>query len=269
MADDERAEVSAPQKPYDGVAEAKRLLRTVRGATLATVTSGGDPFASLVSLATSMDGSPLLLVSRLAAHTGHLVADPRCSLLLSPGGRGDPLAHPRLTIMGEACRLEGDERTTARDRFLARHPKAGLYVDFPDFSFWRVALRSGHLNGGFARAASLTALEMLTGLAECESLVAAERGAREHMNDHHRDALALYATTLAGGEAGDWRATGLDPEGIDLACGDRAVRVGFPHRVTTPAALRAMLSSLAAEARTGLDRGPNGAAADPASSRGD
>ena len=96
-----------------------------------------------------------MVMSQLSAHTRHLQADPRCSLLLPEGGKGDPLAHPRLTLVGRAVQATADERPAWRTRYLARHPKAELYVDFADFSFWRVDVAAAHLNGGFARAATL------------------------------------------------------------------------------------------------------------------
>src|SRR5580692_10527878 len=88
---------------YNALAQAKELLRLVRAGALATLVPGNAfPFASLVNVATTPDGSPILLLSRLAAHTRHLDADPRLSLLLVQTGAGDPLAHPRVTIMGRA-----------------------------------------------------------------------------------------------------------------------------------------------------------------------
>ena len=108
---------------------------------------------SLVNVATAPDGSPILLLSRLAAHTRHLASDPRLSLLLAQTGGGDPLAHPRVTIMGRgACIVEPDFRAALKARFLARHPESALYADFGDFAFWRVAMEQAHFNGGFARA---------------------------------------------------------------------------------------------------------------------
>src|SRR6202012_5176881 len=96
---------------YDSVGEAKRLLRGIRVGALATIGADGTPLARLVSVATLADGSPLLLLSRLAGHTVHLEAEPRCSLLLAQGGKGDPLAHPRLSVIGTAQRIEaGDAR---------------------------------------------------------------------------------------------------------------------------------------------------------------
>jgi putative heme iron utilization protein len=236
---------------FDPIGDSKYLLRTTRAGTLATVNAAGDPFASLISLATDPAGAPLFLVSQLSAHTRHLDKDPRCSLLLAVTGSGDPLAHPRLTLTGRAEKIvEPAARAEVRRRFLARHPQAELYVDFADFSFWRVALEQAHLNGGFAKAARFPAERLLSQVDDAADLVEAESGALAHMNADHADALALYATALAGQPAGAWVATGLDPDGIDLACGDRTSRVTFPARVTGPGALRKVLVDLATQART-------------------
>ena len=232
---------------FDASALAQSLLRTTRAGALATLEAATDgPFASLVSVATDMDGSPLLLVSRLAGHTTNLDRDPRASLLLAAGGKGDPLAHPRLTLIGRVV-VTDEER--ARRRFLARHPKAALYADFPDFTFRRLVVEAGHLNGGFARAAQLSPAEVRTDLSGAEPLVAAEQGAVEHMNADHREALALYATVIASARPGEWRTTGVDPDGMDLAAGDLTARLTFPERVGDAAALRRVLVRLADDAR--------------------
>jgi hypothetical protein len=237
-----------PQPEFDGTALAKHLLRTVRAGALATLDGeSGFPFASLVTVATDPVGSPLLLMSRLAAHTGNLDRDPRASILLAQGGKGDPLAHPRLTVTGRVTRTE-EPRVPAR--FLARHPKAKLYAGFADFAFWRMEMTGAHLNGGFARAMTLSADEIRTDVSGAEDLLAAEEGAVAHMNEDHRDALALYATRLAGAPDADWRATGLDPEGIDLAAGDLSARAAFDRRVTTGADLRKVLIEMAQHARS-------------------
>lgn len=232
---------------FDAAGLARTLLRTVRSGALATLDRAtGAPFASLVTVATDADGSPLLLLSRLSAHTGNLDADPRASLLLSPPGKGDPLAHPRLTVSGTVA---GSAEPRTRRRFLARHPKAQLYADFPDFGFRRLAVESAHLNGGFARAAALTGAELLTRVEDAAGLLDAEEDAVAHMNEDHAEALALYATRLAGAPEGRWRTTGLDPDGIDLACGDLTARVDFPARIVDSPGMRAALVDLAAAAR--------------------
>src|SRR3954452_8878473 len=166
------SDAARPQPDFDAVGIANGLLRTIRAGALATIDrERGFPFASLVTVATDWDGSPLLLLSRLSGHTLNLEADPRASLLLAEAGKGDPLAHPRLTIIGRAERAA---EARIRQRFLNRHPKAKLYDDFADFSFWRVAVAGAHLNGGFARAASLTAEGLTTDLAGAETLLEAE-----------------------------------------------------------------------------------------------
>lgn len=250
MAETERpqaAPLPAAAAPFDAIGLAKELLRATRVGALATLDrADGSPFASLVTVATDLDGAPLMLLSRLSAHTLNLEAEPRCSLLLSPGGKGDPLAHPRLTVAGRAGRTH---EPRARARFLARHPKAALYADFPDFAFFRLEPAAGHLNGGFAKAATLTAEELLTPLAGFEALAESEAGAVAHMNEDHADALALYAAHFAGAGPGPWRLTGLDPEGLDLAAGDRTARVAFPQPLAEPGALRPVLVRMAAEAR--------------------
>ncbi|MDP4022124.1 DUF2470 domain-containing protein [Methylobacterium sp. NEAU 140] len=233
----------AAEAPFDAVGLARDLLRATRAGALATLDAQGTPFASLVTVATDADGTPLMLLSRLSAHTRNLLADPRCSLLLARTGKGDPLAHPRLTVAGRAAQTA---EPRARERFLARHPKAALYADFPDFGFFALAPEAGHLNGGFAKAATLTRDELLLDLAGAEAVVAGERGAVEHMNADHADALALYAR-----DAGErsWRLTGLDPEGMDLIAGERTARVTYPEPVSDMGGLRRALVAMAARAR--------------------
>jgi len=227
---------------FDPIAGSRLLLRRVRPATLATLTTTGAPFASLTTLATDVDGAPILLLSQLSQHTRFLEQDSRCSLLLGQGGRGDPLAHPRLTLVARAART-ADLRV--RERFLRRNPKATLYADFPDFSFWRAEIEDAHLNGGFARAADL----LLADLTGAEALLAAEGDILAHMNADHAEALALYAEKLAGAGAGPWRASGIDPEGLDLIAGDATARVPFPAPVRSPDEARAALVELARLAR--------------------
>lgn len=255
MTDDAKDESAAQgQFPlpegYDAVGEAKRLLRGIRAGALATLAQDGFPFASLINVATDFDGSPLFLMSGLSAHTRHIDADSRVSILLAQTGKGDPLAHPRLTVTGRAAKI-GDETERARikARFLARHPKSALYADFGDFSFWRLDIVRAHLNGGFARAATFEAAQIVTSLADASKLLAAESSAIEHMNADHAEALRLYAVRLCKEPDGRWRATGLDPEGMDLMCGNLFARLAFPGRVTDETSLRRTLEELGAAAR--------------------
>lgn len=235
---------AAPE--FDAAGLARRLLRATRSGALATNDPSGFPLATLVNVATDADGAPLLLVSGLSLHTRNLEADGRAALLLADTGKGDPLAHPRLTLVG-TCRKTDDPRV--RRRFLARHPKSQLYVELPDFTFWRMEIAGVHLNGGFARAAKLGPADVLSDLTGADDLIAAEEGAVAHMNEDHLEAIGLYATKLLGAREGAWKITGLDPDGADLALGDATLRLPFPMRVTTAGALRQALVDLAKKAR--------------------
>ena len=249
---DRLPEGARPPADFDPQALAKSLLRATRAGTLGTLDRNtGYPFTSLTNVATDIDGSPLILTSRLSTHTANLEQDGRASMLLAETAKGDPLAHPRLTVLGTFAQIERDgaDHTRVRRRFLARHPKSELYVDFGDFSFWRMAVASAHLNGGFARAADLIAAEVLTDLAGADDLIAAEVGAVEHMNSEHAEAIRLYATKLLGFDDGPWRISSMDPDGADLMAGDRSARLAFPQRVTSAAALRQVLVELGKKAR--------------------
>lgn len=236
-------------RPVDDAARAaaKRLVRLARFAALATAAPGdGWPSASRVALATEIDGCPVFLVSTLSAHTAALDADPRCSLLVGEPGKGDPLAHPRLTLYARAERLAREADADARRRYLARHPKAALYADFGDFAFFRARPVRADFNGGFGKACEMAA-EDLAPRVDWSTLAAGEASAVAHMNADHPDAVAHYAR-LAGGGPGRWTLTGIDPEGADLACGDEVRRLEFMTPVRDASGLRAALVALARRA---------------------
>src|SRR5262245_6687558 len=237
---------------FDPKALAKSLLRARRAGTLGTIDRNtGHPFASLVTVATDVDGAPVILTSRLSTHTANLEQDARASVLLAETGKGDPLAHPRLTVLGAFARIEPGSADDARvrRRFIARHPKSELYAGFGDFAFWRMKVASAHLNGGFARAAHLTAADVMTELSRADEVIAAEEGAVAHMNEDHTEATLLYATKLLGEEDGPWRISGIDPDGVDLTAGDRTARLPFRARVTGAGPMRMALVEFAKEAR--------------------
>ena len=228
-------------------AAARRLMRSPRTAALATsMAEGGWPYASLVLAAADHDGTPVLLLSRLAEHTRNLEADARASLLFDAvDGLERPLTGARATVLGRA------ERTVEprlRARFLARHPDAAGYADFGDFSFFRLKVESAHLVAGFGRIHWVERADVIydgewAGLAEREADIVA------HMNGEHADAVQLYAAKLCGREGGGWRMTGCDPEGFDLARGADTLRLDFERPAADAEAARAELVRLVGRAR--------------------
>ncbi|MBS0234693.1 MAG: HugZ family protein [Proteobacteria bacterium] len=235
-------------QPVDDEAKrlGKTLVRSARYGSLATLDPlDGSPSVSRVSLATAMNGAPIFLMSQLSSHCKNLITDARCSLLVGEPGKGDPLAHPRMTLIGTAVRIpEGSERTFMRSRYLRRHPKAALYVDFPDFSFWRFEISRASLNGGFGKAYAVTARDLTTSLEGVEQLAEIEEGAVAHMNADHVAAIEKYAAMIGEKETG-WRLATLDPEGLDLTVGDRIARLWFDRPLASASDLRPTLVSLA------------------------
>lgn len=241
-----------PDPEFDPQVLTRSLLRRRRQGALATLMAeGGAPYCSLVNVASDVDGAPILLISRLAVHTRNILADPRVSLMLDERAAGDPLEGARIMVAGEAREITGAGLSGLRRRYLSAHPDAEGFVEFPDFGFFRIQIDGVHLVAGFGRIVDLAPERILTDLTGCAALIEAEPDIIAHMNAEHLDAMKLYATRLAGAASGEgnWRCTGCDPDGIDLANGMEVVRITFPERVRDPMALRAILRRLADEAR--------------------
>jgi putative heme iron utilization protein len=236
-----------PTTPFDPKAAAKKLLREGRSGALATLMpSSGDPYCSLVNVATAADGAPLLLISRLAVHTKNVLADPRVSLMIDERKPGDPLQGARLMLMGTAAATNDAE---ARRRYLERQPEAAMFAGFADFAFYRVALKGAHLVAGFGRIVDLAPADVLTTTDDAAELVAAESEILTHMNADHADTCRLYATKLLGATDGEWRCVGCDPDGLELQLERTALRLPFPQRIRSPGVLRQVLKQLADQAR--------------------
>jgi putative heme iron utilization protein len=239
-----------PNAEFDAARVAKSLLRRSRQGALATLMAGsGDPYGSLVNVASHADGSPILLISRLALHTRNILADSRVSLMLDERAEGDPLEGSRIMLAGRAEEAGADELPVLRRRYLNAHPSAETFAGFKDFSFFRIRPSGAHLVAGFGRIVDLKPELFLTDISDAGALLEAEDGAIDHMNADHREAMNLYATKLLGAEAADWRCTGCDPDGMDMQAGTTTLRLDFPRRIVTPAALRQMLKELADQAR--------------------
>jgi heme iron utilization protein len=141
-----------PVRPTDN--EARTLARTMLGQARHGALGVIDPASGgpmVTRVAVGWDGvDPLILISSLASHTAALQKDPRTSLLIGePGERGDPLTHPRLTLMTTA---HVADKAQGRAGWLRDHPKSTLYFDFTDFLLIRLSVTAAHLNGGFGKA---------------------------------------------------------------------------------------------------------------------
>jgi len=240
----------APAVPEPTFAERARTLAYLgRTGMLATVSRrhAGHPFASVMPYALDVDGRPLFLISAMAMHTQNLAADRRASLLVTqPDCSGDPLAAGRLTLMGDGHALDPVEGRDARAAYLARHPRAGYWVDFDDFAFWRLEPVDVYFVGGFAAMDWVTPADYRA--ASPDPLAEAATGIVEHMNRDHADALIAYARHYAGETADEATMVTVDRLGFTLRLrqGDRlsSVRIAFPREVRTAEQSREVLIAM-------------------------
>jgi putative heme iron utilization protein len=248
---DKRANAAffAPKMTDDSARTVRNLLRGLDRASLASALPGEGapwPYASLVLVAVDHDLAPILLLSDLAEHSKAIAADSRVALLFDgTAGLGQPLAGPRVSLLGHAARTS-DERL--KRRFLAHHPDAEMYAGFTDFHFYRVAPERAHLVGGFGKIRWFILSELLA-TPPSDALVGSEAEIVDHMNADHRDAIQLYAEKLLGLPAGDWKMTGIDGEGLDLRAAGRVARLGFEAPISTAGEARKVLITLVARAR--------------------
>jgi heme iron utilization protein len=236
------------------IADAKRLMRISRTGALATLDpASGAPLATLVGVASDFDGAPLFLMSTLARHTKHLAHDPRASILLvDEPERGDPLNHPRLTLTG---RIERAVEPQARTRYLQRNPKAKLYADFADFSFFRLAIEGVHFNGGFGRADALAPADILIRREAEAAFTEAEPCLVDWVNGLGDEVLGRLAGRARAGRQ-IWRAIGLDAEGLDLSAGGESARLQFESAAEDVAGWRRRLEAAVAGSSRSKRDGP-------------
>ncbi|MGL4491007.1 MAG: HugZ family protein [Rhizobiaceae bacterium] len=232
---------------------AKTLMRTARFGALAIIEpQTQEPFVSRVAVATAMDGAPLILVSSLSTHTKSLLANPQCSLLLGEPGKGDPLAHPRITLqcVAQVLDRESEAGKSARQRTLRRNPKAKLYVDFGDFSFMKLKPAGASLNGGFGQAYRLISDDLLEDAALATQFEEAEADILEHMNKDHHDAVQAIGACVGAKSVKRWVMTGVDPHGVDLGAGETVARAWFDASAQSIGDIRQRLVDLTAASRS-------------------
>lgn len=236
-----------PQLPEPSHAERIRTLMSLSSvATLSTLSrkNPGYPFGSLMPFAIDAAGRPLFLISNMAMHTQNLKADSRCSLFVSQvGADGDALGAARATLVGNADPVPDDDLASARERYLARHENSRYWVDFADFSFFRLQPIDLYYVGGFGVMGWVEASDY--GNAASDPLVESAPSILAHMNADHVDSMILLAKTHAGIEATEATMTSVDRLGFSLRLmtgdGVKGARINFLREVATPQDTRAVL----------------------------
>ncbi|WP_284776372.1 HugZ family protein [Agrobacterium sp. lyk4-40-TYG-31] len=235
--------------PFEAVRVARDVLHTSRTAGLATLDPhSGYPYNTATNIAVEADGTPFFFTARLALHARNIEADPRISLVLAPFNKGDALTLPRLTLVGKAELIGEDEIPLAKARYIARYPKAKLYLALPDTQLYRLNIEGLQINGGPARNASnITPVDLRTELSGAEDFMAAAETEAIRLNAIKGEASRLAA--VAGRKSGAWKITSIDPEGINLASVSDLMRLWFNERVTSLNQLPKALTQLSRDVR--------------------
>ena len=243
------------QPPEPSYAERVRtLLSTVFAATLSTISQrhAGFPFGSLMPFALDDAGRTLFLISSMAVHTQNLRSDPRCSLFVAQeNAEGDPLGAARATLLGSCEPVSSEEVAPVRETYLSRHANSRYWVDFSDFSFFRLAPLDIYYVGGFGVMGWVDAAEYRA--ARPDPLAAAAPGIMAHMNADHVDSMILLAKTCAQLMATEAAMTSVDRLGfwlrLKMTEGMKGARINFPHEVSTPQETRQVLVEMVRHAR--------------------
>jgi heme oxygenase (biliverdin-IX-beta and delta-forming) len=244
-----------PQLPEPSHAERIRTLMSLTSiATLSTLSRKhpGFPFGSLMPFALDSFGQPLFLISNMAMHTQNLKADSRCSLFVGQAGpEGDALGTARATLIGNAEPVPENDVDDARKRYLARHENSRYWVDFSDFSFFRLQPIDLYYVGGFGVMGWVDAQDYEH--AAPDPLAEAAPGILTHMNADHVDAMILLAGSHAGIDATEATMTSVDRLGFSLRLkttnGVKGARINFLREVATPQDTRAVLVEMVRQAR--------------------
>jgi putative heme iron utilization protein len=233
---------------------ARTLMYTGRIGSLSTISrkQPGFPFGSVMPYALDKDGRPIFLISTMAMHTQNLNDDPRASLLVTQAdASGDPLGASRVTVIGNVSTIPHPEVAEARTLYLENYPNSKYWVDFEDFSFYRLDVVDVYYVGGFGVMGWVSAPDY--NQAQPDPLADAAAGIIEHMNADHKDALVVLARVFGGVESQEAAMTAVDRLGFHVRLktqeGMKGIRIAFLRPVSTPVETRKVLVEMVQQAR--------------------
>jgi hypothetical protein len=156
---------------------------------------------------------------------------------------------------GVGVRANPGERSVAEARalYLSRYENSTHWVDFEDFSFYRMVVMDVYFVGGFGVMGWISVAEYERG--QPDPLADAVTEIIQHMNSDHGDALILLALAFAGIESQEAAMTSVDRLGFHVRLktqdGTRGARIAFLREVSSPADAKNVLVEMVAQARRG------------------
>jgi hypothetical protein len=198
-------------------------------------------------------GRPIFLISTMAMHTQNLQADARASLLVTQlETDGEPLGASRATLVGNVLPVANTELGEARKLYLERHANSKYWVDFEDFSFYRMDVIDVYYVGGFGVMGWISASDY--DRSQPDPLADSTGDIIQHMNADHKDALVLLARTFARIESTEATMTAVDRLGFHVRVktpdGLRGARIAFLREASNPAETRKVLVEMVQQARS-------------------
>jgi len=245
-----------PAIPEPSYAErARTLMHLGRLGSLSTHSrkQPGFPFGSVMPYGLDDHGRPIFLISTMAMHTQNLQADPRASLLVAPeDAADDPLGASRVTLVGNVGSVADAEVGVARALYLERHANSRYWVDFEDFSFYRMDVVDVYYVGGFGVMGWVSASEYIS--SQPDPLADSMSEIIQHMNSDHKDALVLLVREFAHIESQEATMTAVDRLGFHIRLktpeGMRGARITFSREVSNSAETRRVLVEIVQQARS-------------------
>lgn len=247
-----RDEPNIPEPTY--AERVRTLVHRANMGTLSTLSAKHPdwPFGSMMPYGLDEKGRPTFLISTMAMHTHNLIRDGRASLFVSQtDSGGDPLDASRVTLMGETTKVPEDQLHEVRDQYLERYKNASYWVDFDDFSFYRMDVKDIYFVGGFGAMGWVTVEQYHD--AEVDPLADSASDVIQHMNQDHSDSLTLLAKQFTKVEAEEVSMTSVDRLGMQVRIKANSEfysrRIGFLREVLNIEECRKVIVEMVEQAR--------------------
>jgi len=245
------------EPPVPEPTHAERVRTLVHRASMGTLSTLSAkhpdwPFGSMMPYGLDEKGRPTFLISTMAMHTHNLIRDGRASLFVSQtDSGGDPLDASRVTLMGDTTKVPKDQLHEVRDLYLEQYKNASYWVDFDDFTFYRMEIKDIYFVGGFGAMGWVTVSDYHD--ANVDPLADSAAGIIQHMNQDHSESLVLLAKQFTKVEAEEAAMTSVDRLGFQVRIKSKneffSRRIGFIREVHNTQECRKVLVEMVGHAR--------------------